>query len=809
MQDITALPGMEKLESSPHLRPANPNKAVSPYNLDRGSGDRMGVSSRTSESTSSPAMRSSQSPRSTAPQRRKSGKQRDQSLRDEEIRAMSAPMQISKRPAGVNNDLLRRDSKKARRTLTKRTPEDSRGSNVSLPLQDAIHSSMSGNSEQRGWQVSAIGIFSARPTVRLSGPAYSQQQQTGQSSARISRKSSKKERLPTLAQDTHKKDRRRIADLADDLDASELRTVLERDMRRKEQKDIEQQEKLERKLQRRAEKQRLEEETRAREVREARNRAIVTPPTATHPAFRNQEPEPNQDETPVGGLLTPVSTKENQSDVEEQERGRPTSKGDTYLNYVTLQKDNENPFDDPEEEGPFADPLPVPTTPGGGLYYSPVQTPMEEPVVGTAQAVHLSQSHMSPPNSPLHTTQAAGSQSQLQHLQRERTSSIPTRPVASAQRRTSEASARRPGTWATFFRRGPSSRRGSDEPASRPDSSFVNTSRDFSFANTSRESMSKQVIPAHLIQLPSNRRSGNPARTQSRFREDLPELPLSPPDSRVHSPDMTVTVANAAAVRRAKRSTQQEDEPKQPTGRSSADPIPIRRTDSPIVPERQDSVGKLSQSLASADTEGSWISGRPPQRTSSKTQARESIDSLAKTKNDFNASYDKLPVPDHEYFNAITPNVGSRRQSDEITPPRIDEEVTSAGSEREVTGSTEDGTPLRKGTASRRPTVVHNDPRFKSREALMADYQADEHAIAHSREGSISGDSAENSPIEQSYMHKARSVTYGGGHGKTLSAGSAKLLEIAPSSRRGSARPSPQSSPVPVQTEFQRPPPYH
>lgn len=797
VQDITALPGLRKLEASPHLRPAiNAQRAVIPYNLDRGSGVRVGVSSPAPEITS---VRSSQSPRNAAPQRRKSGKRREQSLREEEIRAMSAPLQIPKRPAGVNNDLLRRDSKKARRTLTKRPPEDPRGSNVSLPFQDSIHSSMSGHSEQRGWEVSAISVFSPRPTVRLSGPGYSTQQ-PAHSSSKISRKGSNKKRLPAIAQDTNQKDRRRIADLANDLDASELRAVLERDQRRKEQKDAEQHEKLERKLRRRAEKQRAEEERRRAEeermIRDARERAAAAPPTATHPAFRNQAPEHIQDETAVSGLLTPVSTKEDKSDVEEQERGRSMPTGDTYLNYTTLHEDAENPFDDPEEEGPFADILPPPITPGGGEYYSPVQTPMEDPILETAQAVRLSQSHMSPPNSPLRATHAVGSQPDMADGQRVRTSSIPGRNVASSQRRPSETSTRRPGTWATFFRRGPGSRRGSDEPANRSDSSFVNTSRDFSFANTSRESMSKQAIPAHLIQQTSTRRSGTPARTQSKFREDLPELPLSPPDSRVQSPELTIAAANVAAAHRTKRTGA-----KQSTARDSADPTGLVRTDSPVV-ERQDSVGMLSQSLASVDSEGSWISGRPPQRTSSRTQARDV--SPIRPEDNFNASYDKLPIPDHEYFSTLTPQTRSRRQSGETTPPRTDDDVTPAA---KATGSTVDGTPLRQGTARRRPTVVHNDPRFKSREALMAEFESGEGVPTHSRDGSPSGDSAENSPIEQTYMHKARSVNYGGGHAKSLSAGSARLLEIAPSSRRGSVRPSPQNSPTPVQTEFIRPPP--
>ncbi|GAB7350661.1 hypothetical protein MBLNU459_g1226t1 [Dothideomycetes sp. NU459] len=797
VQDITALPGMKKLEASPHLRPANAHKPIIPYTLDRGP-----VSSPTRDMPSSPAIRASQSPRTAAPQRRRSDRRREQSLREEEIRAMSAPMQVPKRPAGVNNDLLRRDSKKARRTFSTKRSEDNRGSNVSLPFQDSIHSSMSGQSEQRGWAVSAIDVFSPRPTVRLSGAGYSPHQ-TGHSSARLSRKGSKKERLPAIAQDTDKKDRRRIAHLADDLDASELRIVMERDQRRREQKEAEQQQRLDRKLRRRADKQRAEEE---RRIREARERAVATPPTATHPAFRNDRSAEILDEAVSDGPLTPMSTKEERSDAEDEARGRPKTAKETYLNYSTLQEHPAtDPFDDPEEQGPFADPLPIPSSPDAE-FYPPGETPMEEPIIETAKAVRLSQGHMSPPNSPLRTSQPTGSLSDMSDLQQQRTSSIPSRPVAPNQRRPSETSSRRAGTWATLFRRGPSSRRGSDEPVGRSmpsESSFVNTSRDFSFANASRESMSRQ-IPAHLVQQPGTRRSGTPVRTQSRFREDLPELPLSPPDSRVQSPELTIAAANAAAARRAKRSAGSDDERKESARHESVDTASSLRKDSPVIPERQDSIAMLSRSLASVDSEGSWISGRPSQRTSSKAQLRESAGSLTETKDEFNASYDKLPVPDHEYFSTLTPHTGSRRPSGEDALRRTDDDDTPTGP---ATGSADDGTPLRQGTARRRPTVVHNDPRLKSREALMADYQAGEVVTSQSREGSPSGDSAENSPIERSYLHNARSVNYGSGHAKTLSAGSAKLLEIAPSSKRGSARPSPQSSPPPVQTEFRRPSP--
>ncbi|KAG9846956.1 hypothetical protein KCU77_g8436, partial [Aureobasidium melanogenum] len=159
--DLTALPELSELEQSPHLRPANVIKPVHPYTLDRPSSAR----SR-SQTLALPASHDKQ-----APGRRLSNKRKkDQTLREEEIRQMSAPMQIPKRPAANSgHDLLRRDSKKARRTLTKRPADDSRSSNVSLPLPESIHSNRSHMSEQRAWEIGGMSILNPRPTVRVSG----------------------------------------------------------------------------------------------------------------------------------------------------------------------------------------------------------------------------------------------------------------------------------------------------------------------------------------------------------------------------------------------------------------------------------------------------------------------------------------------------------------------------------------------------------------------------------------------------------------------------------------------------------------
>ncbi|KAL1303580.1 hypothetical protein AAFC00_006946 [Neodothiora populina] len=798
VQDITALPGIRQFESSPHLRPVKHHDFLIPYNLDSGS------PRSTQEPYSSRTNGLGRSMHAVDSQRKPSHRHSEQlASREDYIRSLDSPLQISKRPAGMTNDLLRRDSKKARRTLSsKARPDDHRGSNVSLPI--SVPSSMSARSEQRGWQVSGINVLSPRPTVRLSLPSFSTQPN---SNSETPRKESKRGRLPAIAQGSSRKDHRKIADLADELDSTDLRTLLERDARRKERKEVEQRDRLERKLRKRvaSESQRTEEDRQGADVRDQEKRVEIEPkrndeaeaerareverkliersvPTAIHPAFRQQGPE--QDRDVAAGLLTPPPAEADMTHGRDVE-GSPSRKG-TYLKYPAQQDIPQNPFDDVESSaGPFADPGRQQSDD-----WSPLPTPLEEPVLDLAQTKQPSHEPLSPPRSPFANPIAAGSLSELSDLQTQRTPSISRAPQRPEQRRPSEGSPRRPSTWAAIFRRGPSTSRVSVDNAGR------STPSESSFANVSRESMSRQAIPAHLIQQ-TGRRSGVPTRTQSRFHEDLPDAPISPPDSRVQSPELTIAAANAAAARRGKRPTQRTESasPSVP-----ADIPHTGRTDSPVVLDSLDSHEPelpLSQSLASVDSEGSWISGRP-QRLSTRRLQRDSAGSgvsAARSTGDFTGSYERLPVPDHEFFASLTPDAVSRRTSAEThsTPdPAGRESLTEVVMPN-------DGTPMRHGTAHRRPTVVHSEPRHKSREGLVAEYAAGP-LTAASR--TSSEDSSNQSPVEQGTLQKATSVSYGHGfgHAKSMSAGSARLLNI---SRSGSRRTSHASgSPALQQSGF-------
>jgi hypothetical protein len=339
------------------------------------------------------------------------------------------------------------------------------------------------------------------------------------------------------------------------------------------------------------------------------------------------------------------------------------------------------------------------------------------------------------------------------------------------------------GVLASLFRRG---KRNSQDQA-RP------TPSEISFSNTSRESMSRQPLPPHLVgtappsqPIQIRRPSSVPRRTMSKFREDLPEFPLSPPDSRVQSPEVPSTSIIAAR----RRSQQPSD--------LRVGSLPGNRSDSPVSPGAP--INVMSQSLASVDSEASWLSGRPPKRASNRSQMRSSLTSSAPQKNDdFSASYEELGMADDEYFQRLTPRPDQRGRSPYSSDERgrkasstlmtldaaaeSDEEVAStaahlpSGQEQEFVQS----------SVGRQPTIIHRRPRVKSTEGLLSMFLDDTEdtpsKVAEMGQESPDPDSptSPTSPTSESEpvtVQRAKSVDLGKGHGRHLSAGSARLLDI-------------------------------
>ncbi|KAK5014662.1 hypothetical protein LTR39_003028 [Cryomyces antarcticus] len=308
---------------------------------------------------------------------------------------------------------------------------------------------------------------------------------------------------------------------------------------------------------------------------------------------------------------------------------------------------------------------------------------------------------------------------------------------------------------------------------------------EFSFSNTSRESMSRQQPPVHLQQSAARARSGTPIRTQSKFREDLPGLPISPPDSRVQSPEVSLPASHAIAIRRGHQHPQRlaVETTSPATPNPFQDHMTNGRTDSPVSPDGRESVAIMSQSLASVDSEGSWLSGKPVKRSSNQSQLRSSSGSPGK-RLDSDASYEELGMPDDVHSHGLTLDRGNRsvtaaaessnrKASDisAITPITPD---TESDDEQPVHSEpSPDQTVVREGL-QRQPTVISRDARIVSGEGLAAEY-----ILGGDYETPPDGTPNDESPFYEEQRARASSVEYGQlAHARHVSAGSAKLLDI-------------------------------
>jgi hypothetical protein len=704
---------------------------------------------------------------------------------------MSAPTSISKRPG---DGPLRRESRKRRNMASMKE------STISLPPENSIHETMSGGVEQRGWEVGSIGLMSPRPAIRLlSVPQHgSYSSYMSQAQAKDVDLRREKDKRPV----TREAGRKRIGDQADEFDAGDIRILLERDAKRREKRKQQQQEKLDRKLRAKASRGRgdsdkkrreaddaqREQEKRERIEQELRSRDFMATPMPVHPALRD-EPVFDDDE-PVGlGIAAglPLATTdevppghENALPTTEELGTRNTG---TLLDYGAAEGVVENPFVDPlpspapePHREPFQHELPA--------VYTPLPTPMEDPVLETARAVRMSHAS-TPPLSPVDSRRATPSMSQLSaEFRSERTTSLPEPPMmpaASAERRTSDTNKdRKAGAWASLFRRGGTNLRKTSDASPAGESSFKNTSRD---------SMSRGPIPPHLLgNDPSpfqRRKSGTPSRTQSKFREDLPEMPMSPPDSRVQSPEVPDLPAGAAAIAAAQRRQQSKpvDIPGAIQRDSLADTASGSRFDTPTSPTARGH-GMMSASMASIGSEGSWLaSGGSVKRSSVQSVLSRDVSALGMRRPDFIASYEEVGGDrDAEYMRHTTPGSDAHRTTTRrrISSPALAGADEESGSDYGDESAPPTSSPLKRDpmtvheSVRGKATLVHRDPVARSREGLLTEFASGE-------AGSAEGDEDEEPESPVGEVRRATSVLYGmgKGHARQMSAGSAKLLDVA------------------------------
>lgn len=698
-----------------------------------------------------PTLRAKSSANESNIPRRKSSKRKAEDLaREQEIKAMSSPVPVPKRPNSHSSGILARESRRIHGGLNSNRERPL--SEISLPLPESVHSSMSMISDSHGFKVNAFDMLSPRPTIRY---FENPRNNVGSGSVGPSRTSTRREKQAVIPEEGSKS-KKRIEDLADDLDAGSIRELMERDRRRSERNRRLEHEKLQRRLQRRADKERAAEKRRE---------------GAEGPSKENADPnEMSEDDVGLGIASAAASPVARNASLVPGE-ARETRISEPWLNHRSTER---LPLDSPFRDT-IASPPEWPTS----------AEELDVPVLETAKAVRLSQASMSPPTSPVHKPHGPSSLSQLSDYGSPSSPDIPDR--IDPDRRDSDSSARNSSNWTSIFRRsGTRAKRDSVDRGRAVPSEF---------SNTSRESF-RQMPPSAFARVPPAR-AGTPVRTQSRFREDLPELP-TPPDSRLQSPEATTQTPlpqpGSARIASGPHHPLSDIHPafREEVALSRNQSVKSQTADIP-------SSAILSQSLASVDSEGSWLTGRPVKRSSQTlvNPLRESGSSLQQRWREIGASEEELRIApnEQEFGGRLSPGPGELSQ-EEGAGQRQDL-AGSAGSGGIGSDSEDDNTLHSQpaglnqedegkwhGAIAKQPTIVRQGARAKSREGLLNDFQAAE----DSAESSPTGESPIGQPYgdslgrENSFIHRATSIDLAKGHVRHISAGSARLLHLPPRS---------------------------
>lgn len=689
-------------------------------------------------------------PSERRPLRRKSSRRKkEERQRAAEIKAMSKFEPV--RPATdswTSGRVMKKESKRVKAGPGFRGHPTS---DVSLPIPGSVHSSMSSDSEQGAFKVSAFDSLAPRPTLRYApGSRWT-------SSRTMDRAQSQKKQLAEkepIAEETLK-EHRRVDNLADDLDARDLRELMEREDRRLQKKRQIEQERASRRLARKAEKQKAD----GVEARQS-----GTPP-----------PE-NLERGVAGRELIGLGIDPKSVTVTTSEPDKRVSVASERMPDAPIEESLPSPAGD------------VP----GELVQPPISSTQQDSTVDLAETP-CPADQPRPQDSSSSLPQASRLAGILRSKKskskstlasdRERVAPPPPDVIdeEGTSRRASDTSEKR-GRFSltSFLRWGGKSRRSSAGPTS-----FSNTSREEMQAAAAAQTTAQAQAQAlarlqgdDLSSTPENTggvyisrkpSAGGPLRTKSRFREDLPDFPLSPPDSRMQSPTAEPPLPSL-------HGRQAEEARAQPIE------IPMSKIhQNPMSPSPEP---HQSISMASVDSEASWLSGRIGTRRSA---IRDSIaranrlDQGHLTDSPTNSTQEDLAIADDDYLARLAPHrnsgmlQGSRPSED--GRPSSDEEDFARDSGAQwgaVTGA--------------RPQVVHSHKHdrstMRSHEGLLNIESGDE-------------DGSDDSPItpsahEKADIQRARSVNLGRGHVRNFSAGSAKLLDVTPRTSVDSKARSPQ-----------------
>jgi hypothetical protein len=654
--------------------------------------------------------------------------------REAEIKAMSNFVPL--RPATEDWMVGRPMKKETRKVKTgfgggMRGPDFdrfNRSSDISLPLPESIDSAFSSDSDYISYRVSALEALAPRPTLR-----YITHPRLGPSARDdagvVRRPSQQRTRLAEPIPEATLRAHKRVDNLADDLSASDLRELMERDERRRARKIQSEQEKLERRIARRAEKQKGVEAEAAKHGRES-------PPNLERGILGREDAGLGLD--PASAIITPSKIRHSDDQLEERDEtggaGDPeAARYDDQLGPLAAFRRIDSNTLQPPEAPSEAKPPQAPT--------------LISPASKSSFRRKLSRSK-SPQESESRTEQSVPS---------------PFGPEG--------GTGKGPRSWTSFFRWSNRNKRNSGGP-----SSFSNTSRD-SMQTTPAPTPPGNFIPRHVS-------SGVPKRTMSRFREDLPELPISPPASRMQSPDAEGIYA-IIKTPVGPRNIVEEALPSPLTFRERHDtPISaqasveaMRQTPSTFShPDEPGVSPEPPMSLASIDSEGSWFSGKRARKRKSSgilghapglQLPRQTPESDSERCPEHANANDDMDITDDEYLSRLAPPHGDR--------PAWNRQSTGEARPSSDWGEEE----AHWGSVSRQPTVVRSRAadRVKSSVGML-------NSFGEPTEGTIEHvDQDDNSDGSDGMgLQRATSIDYGKAHARRISAGSARLLSISPRS---------------------------
>ncbi|GAB1319637.1 hypothetical protein MFIFM68171_09847 [Madurella fahalii] len=656
--------------------------------------------------------------------------------REAEIKAMSSFMPV--RPPAEDWMLGRPMKKESRRVKTGfgagfKGPEwerYNRSSDISLPLPESIDSALSSDSDYISYKVSALEALAPRPTLR-----YTTNPRPGacpRGGVGLFRRPSQQKKLSAPIPEATLKAHKRIDSLADDLSASDLRELMERDQRRRERKRQREQEKLEQRIARRAEKQKAAETEALRDGRES-------PPNLERGVLGRED---------VGLGINPASA------VVTSSRIRLSNESLKQQDSVPKGDDLETTQDDGHTH-PLA------------AFHRIDSIPLQTPQAPEAKEEHV----------PVLTNTVSRSsfRRKLSRSKSPQESEARTEQSEPAQKGSETSSIRGP-LWASLLRWATRHKRNSGGPSS--------------FSNTSRDSMQITPVPTPPVHfVPRQLSSGVPKRTMSRFREDLPELPISPPASRIQSPEVEAIHSITEATPDLRHTAGEVITAPSVLGARYDTPVSEQRSieamrQTPSTFSHQDQPGvspePQAMSLASIDSEGSWLSGRiSKKRTSSGIMhhapgpqlRRQTPESDNERLEEHDNHIEDMSITEDDYLSRLAPSnadraAWNRKSTGEARPSSDWEDEPHWGSVR-----------------GQQPTVVHAQSvgRMRSREGLLKSFDEEGESTVEPA-GPANNGSADAEVEEAEGLQRARSINLGKGHARRISAGSARLLSISPRS---------------------------